>query len=196
MMESKSMSSRHAEKYLRAFGFDTKVTPSMQKYLLEMPNAGSDAMISSSVASRFNDIINKHGTVMSGGRVSCPAEYFGAPANPSYVSNPSFTQTGGPPLPAGVARVGLPQTTLGGGAGVSPSASSSSTGLLKYSQFGGFAAAYEKKFMRRRSLKPAQKKYVMDELNKDIHTSLRSAIRSNKAGRLTKGGFEKKLKGI
>lgn len=188
------MSSRHAEKYLRAFGFDTKVTPSMQKYLLEMPNAGSDAMISSSVASRFNDIINKHGTVMSGGRVSFPAEYFGAPANPSYVSTPSFTQTGGPPLPVGVARVGLPQTTLGGGAGVS--ASSSPSGLLKYSQFGGFATAYEKKFMRRLSLKPAQKKYVMDELNQDIHTSLRSAIRSNKAGRLTKTAFEKKLKGI
>ena len=195
MTESKSMSSRHAEKYLRAFGFDTKVTPSMQKYLLEMPNAGSDAMISSSLVSRFNDIINKHGTVMSGGRVSFPAEYFGAPANASYVSNPSFAQTGGPPLPTGVARVGLPHTTLGGGVGVSPSASSSS-GLLKYNQFGGFAAAYEKKFLRRLSIKPAQKKYVMDELNKVIHTSLRSAIRSNKAGRLTKTAFEKKLKGI
>ena len=189
------MSSRHAEKYLHAFGFDTKVTPSMQRYLLEMPNAGSDAMISSSVVSRFNNIINKHGTVMSGGRVSFPAEYFGAPANPSYVSTPSFTNTGGPPLPVGVARVGLPQTTLGGG-GVSPSASSSSSGLLKYSHFGGFATAYEKKFMRRLSLKPAQKKYVMDELNNDIHTSLRSAIRSNKAGWLTKTAFEKKLKGI
>ena len=195
MMESKSMSSRHAEKYLRAFGFDTKVTPSMQKYLLAMPNAGSDAMISSSVASRFNDIIDKHGTVMAGGRVSLPAEYFGAPANSSYVSAPSFTQTGGPPLPVGVARVGLPHTTLGGGA-VSASAPSSPGGLLKYNQFGGFAAAYEKKFMRRLSLNPAQKKYVMDELNNDIHTSLRSAIRSNKMGRLTKTDFEKKLKGI
>lgn len=186
------MNSRHVEKYLRTFGFDTKVTPAMRKYLLEMPTSGSEAVISGSVASRFNDIINKHGTVMSGGHVSFPAQYFGAPANSSYVATPSFTRTAGPPLPPGVARVGLAHTALGGGAvpGVS------SNRLLKYSQFGGFAAMYEKKFLRRLSLKPVQKKYVMDKLNQDIETSMRSATKSSSSGRLTKGAFEKKLKAI
>ena len=186
------MNSRHVEKYLRTFGFDTKVTPAMRKYLLEMPTSGSEAVISSSVTSRFNDIINKHSTVMSGGHVSFPAQYFGAPAHSSYMSTPSFTRTAGPPLPPGIARVGLAQTTRGGGAvpGVS------SNKLLKYSQFGGFAAMYEKKYLRSLSLKPGQKKHVMDKLNRDIEASMRSAVESSGTGRLTKTAFEKKLKDI
>ena len=176
-----SANARHLEKYLNAYGFKTKMTPAMRKYLLDMPTTGSEAMISSSVATRFNDIINDYGSVMSGGRVVFPAEYFGSAPNASYGASPTFTTTGEGLLPA-TARAGLAQT---GGAGPR---------LLKYSQFGGFANMYEKKFMRKLALKPSDKKYVMNKLNSDITQSIRQTIATG--GQLTKSGFEKKLKGM
>lgn len=186
--EYKTTTARHVEKYLNTFGFDTRVTPSMHKYLLDMPSAGgSDAMISSSVAARFNNIINTQGNVMSGGRVVFPAEYFGTAPNSGYVTSPTFTQTSGPPLPPAVARIGLPAHT---GGACKPELRQ----ILKQNQFGGFATMYEKKFMRKLTMKPRDKKYVMNKLNNDIDASIKEAMRSSKTGRLTKMDFEKKLK--
>lgn len=186
---SDSKNARHVEKYLKTYGFDTKMTPAMRKYLLDMPSAGSEAMISSSVASRFNNIINDYGSVMSGGRVVFPSEYFGASPNASYVQAPTFTQTS-ESLPPSVARMGLSHA---GGLKVRGGPHTHS-GLLKYNQFGGLASMYEKKFMRKLSLKPKDKKYVMDRLNSDITGSIQRALMSG--GQLTKSGFEKKLKGL
>jgi hypothetical protein len=69
------------------------LTPATKKYLLGLTQEHPVAipMATKSLGKKFNSIVEKEMKPMKGGRVSFPAEYFGAPASSAYSGGGSCT---------------------------------------------------------------------------------------------------------
>jgi hypothetical protein len=190
MRTTEQASIRKTRKFLENLGLTyDKISPATQKYILDMSlkeENNPEVLASSIIGMKFNNKVN---TNMSGGRVSLPIEYFGTPTD-NYVENPMIQDTS---VGTELVRAGLSETPVlqtGGGK------SSRFGNFLDYSDYKKLQAQYENKFMRKLTLKPYQKKALIDSLNNDIETAVIKAVKDNNHGRLTKTGLSKSLKSV
>jgi hypothetical protein len=173
---------KNAKSFLGKLGlsYDT-LSPVSQKYLLDLQPSNSGDISGSIVSHKFNNKISS--IPMSGGRISNPIEFFGVETN-NYHSlsthQNDFMTTDV------LARVGLDIQTGG--------KSSKKIGLLKYKDYDILKNNYEKKFLRKLSLKELEKKALIDNLNYEINTAVIKSIKEHKHGKLTKTLLNKNLK--
>lgn len=192
-MRTEQASVKKTREFLEKLGLSyDKISPATQRYILDMSvkDSNSEVIAGSMIGMKFNSKVNSN---MSGGRVSLPIEYFGTPTD-NYFSDPMMQDIS---LSADIVRAGLTETSvLQTGGRRKTTMSSRSDGFLDFSDYKKLEKQYEQKFMRKLTLKPVEKKALINSLNLDIEKAVISAVKENNNGKLTKAILSKKFKAI
>jgi hypothetical protein len=181
---------RRASQFLERLGLSyNSVTPATQKYILDMAptnNFGSDNPAMVAMNKQFEKTVSDEMVPMSGGRITFPAEYFGAPDSGAYQSvQPDATVASTVPVDGCTARFGEASTFAGG--------ASQQGGYLNAKDLALMKASYQKKYLRQLRMPNASKEALLRRLNNKLDVAVMNAVKKNK-GRLTKTALVAELK--